>query len=112
PADGFYGFEQSRLAQRIAFFIDDRISLVVALHSSALAHIEGNARGQTLIQCIQVDVVGDEKLARADDDGAGARHKLGRAEIRDPSRVRYSARAAFVFTFANVGAIAAMRRAA
>src|SRR5438270_371541 len=46
PADRFDGLQDSRLPLRLAFVVDDRVAVVVALHPAALADVEGDARGQ------------------------------------------------------------------
>src|SRR5258708_36565367 len=87
PSDRFHRLEQARLPYWFALRVEYRIAVVVALHPTALADVEGDARGQALVQRVEIHVVGDEELARADDEGAGARHELGRTEVGRPSRI-------------------------
>src|SRR5439155_2389664 len=112
PADGLDRLEDARLPLRLALGVDDRVAVVVALHPPALADVEGDARGQALVEGVEVDVVGDEELARADDDRARARDELRGAEVGLPARVEQLLRAAFVFALADIREVAPVWRAA
>src|ERR1051326_5908541 len=111
PSDRFHRLENARLPDRIALRVDDRVSLLIALHPPALADVERHARREPLVHRVQVHVVCDEELARADDGGAALRDELGRTEVGLPVVMRDLLFQPFVLSLANVGEVAAVRRA-
>src|SRR5205823_14279061 len=73
PPDCFDRFQETRLPDRLAVRVEDRISVSVALHPPALANVERNARRESLVERVEVDVVRDQKLARANHRRAASR---------------------------------------
>ena len=75
--------------------------------AARLPQVEGNAMG-LIGSAHEVDIVGDQKIARPHCRGAPGRNKLSRSEVRLPGRVLEPFSQAFVFTLADIGKFAAV----
>ena len=83
-----------------------RLALGVEPLLAFLADLAGDAGREPLVDCVQVDVVGDEERPGAEDRGSGTRQKGRRAEIGLPDRIRELRRQPFVFAGPDVGEVA------
>ena len=97
PADGAHGLQAARHLDGRAVGVADDLARRVALRPPALADVEGDLVGQPPVERVQVDVVGEQELARADHGGARAGVEPRRARHRAPrpGRASFSARPSY-----------------
>ena len=90
PANGFHMFQHSGNADRFAVFIEDRLSgrrAVFGFDPPVFSHIKGDRVGPSHRLRVQVHIVGDQEIPRADDGCARLFIENGRSEIRLPGRL-------------------------
>ena len=97
PADGADGLQSAGHLDGGAVGVAQDLALRIALRAPALADVEGDFVGQAPIEGVQVDVVREQELARADDGAARSRVEPARAGIGRPRRslASFSARPSY-----------------
>ena len=108
PADGFDLLEPARHLDRVAAGVLDDVAVLVPLGPAALPKAQGDLVGQLAVPRIEIDVVGDEELAGADDGRPRPRIENGLAEIGGPPRVLELLGQALVFPGPDRGQVAAL----
>ena len=75
PPDGLGGLQGSRLPDLVSLGVAHNVAgdRGLALDPPFLAHVEGDRIGAPRRRRVQVDVVGDEEIARSNGGGPGAR---------------------------------------
>ena len=87
PANGFYALAHARRAQRLSLGIGEYLArdrVPFAQYAPFLAYIKGNGVGTPLGGCIEVYVVGHQKIAGTDDGCTGCRIKNCRPKVGLP----------------------------
>ena len=110
PADRLDFLELARHLDRVAAPVLDDVPVLVPLGPTALPEAQGDLVGQLPVPGVEVDVVGDQELAGADDGGAGLGVENGPAEIGRPAAVLEFLGQAFVFPGPDRGQVPALRR--
>ena len=105
PPDCTHRLETARHAQLPALLVGDNLVLRIASQAPRFTDVERNFVGQFLVARIDVDVVGDEELACADDRGAEPLIEDGRARIRSPGGIGELLAQALVLAGADVGEV-------
>ncbi len=108
PADGLDLLELARDLDRVAAGVLDDVAVLVALGPAALAQAQGDLVGQLAVAGVEVEVVGDQELAGADDGRPGLGIEDGLAEIRGPARVLELLGKPFVFAGPDRGQVPAL----
>ncbi len=106
PADGLRGRQRARRLEGLARLVAQDLSVGPAPGAAGLADVERDVVRELAVARVQVDVVGDEKRARADGRRARPRVEGRRPEVGRPGRVLETGFEAFVLALSHVGEIA------
>src|SRR5438477_3879812 len=94
-------FQHSWDADRLAFFVDHRISrgcAIERLYPAHFSNVEGNGICSSYRSGVEAYIVSDQEFARPNHSCARFRIKLLRLEICLPVRLFYYVKNTFVFT--------------
>jgi hypothetical protein len=84
PADRAAARQPPRLAQRVPLRVLPDLPVGVALRPAGLADVEGDLVREVAVAGVEIDVVGDQELPRADHYRAGARQEGRRPVVGRP----------------------------
>src|SRR5438309_7443730 len=105
-------FQHSWNADRLAFFVDHRISRGCAIerfYPAIFSNVEGNRICSSHRFGVQVDVVSNQEFTRPNHSRARFSVKLVRPEIWVPLRLFYFVEKTFVFALPDDGEVCARR---
>ena len=103
PPDRLHGLQTARDGHGRAGGVFDDLALRVLLRPAGLADVKGHGVGAPGRGGVEVDVVGDQEVARPDDRGAASGVKGRRAEVGFPLRQQDLLGEALVFAGADHG---------
>src|SRR5437899_5960319 len=105
-------FQHSWDADRLAFFVDHRISCGCAierLYPAVFSNVEGNGSCSSYRFGVEVYIVSDQEFARPNHSRARFRIKLVRPEIWLPVRLFYFVKKTFVFALPDDSEVCTFR---